>query len=240
VTYFIITDRLSGFVNVLVWEMDSVTTKQPAPGRKRFNDPEALRGRVLDAAAEAFQSRGYHSTSTHDIMRSAGVTGGALHHHFPSKKALGLAVIRERVATAVEQTWIEPVRSARTAADGILKVFEQIATGLDEREVVLGCPLGNLAIELSLANPEFRNAIREVFERWREAIAQKLRGDRTRGTLGDLDPDVFATFVVAAYSGAIVLAKAEQAAGPLNACARQLAGVLQERRRRSGGRQPSR
>ena len=75
--------------------------KKPAPGRTRFNDPEAMRRRVLDAAAEAFQSHGYHSTSTHDIMRAAGVTGGAFHHHFPSKKALAVAVIRERVAKAV-------------------------------------------------------------------------------------------------------------------------------------------
>jgi AcrR family transcriptional regulator len=75
------------------------------------------------------------------------VTGGALHHHFPTKKALAVAVIRERVARAVEQIWIEPIRSANTAAQGILGVLEQIADG----NVVLGCPLGNLAIELSLA-----------------------------------------------------------------------------------------
>jgi AcrR family transcriptional regulator len=31
-------------------------------------------------------------------VRLAGVTGGALHHHFPTKKALALAVIGERVA----------------------------------------------------------------------------------------------------------------------------------------------
>ena len=46
----------------------------------------------------------------------------------------------------------------------------------------------------------------------------------------------FATFVVASYSGAIALAKAEQAADPLKACARQLAAVMQRPDRRSGGR----
>jgi len=210
--------------------------KKPAPGRTRLNDPEAMRRRVLDAAAEAFQSSGYHSTSTHDIMRAAGVTGGALHHHFPSKKALAVAVIRERVAKAVEQTWIEPVQSARTAAQGILGVFEQISKGLDERDVVLGCPLGNLATELSLADPDFRQAIQDVFEHWRKAIAQKLRADRAAGILPDLDPDAFATFVVASYSGAIALAKAEQAADVLKTCARQLAAVMQRPTRRSGSR----
>jgi AcrR family transcriptional regulator len=214
--------------------------KKPAPGRTRLNDPEAMRRRVLDAAAEAFQSRGYHSTSTHDIMRSAGVTGGALHHHFPSKKALGVAVIRECVAKAVEQAWIEPVLSARTATDGILQAFSQISKGLDQRNVVLGCPLGNLAIELSLADADFREAIQDVFERWRKALAQKLRADRAAGILPAFDPDGFATFVVASYSGAVALAKAEQAADPLKTCARQLAAIMERPDRRSGGRRSKR
>jgi AcrR family transcriptional regulator len=210
--------------------------KKPAPGRTRSNDPEAMRRRVLDAAAATFQARGYHATSMHDIMHAAGVTGGALHHHFPSKKALAVAVIRERVASAVEQTWIEPVRAARTAADGILRTFEQISKGLDARNAVLGCPLGNLAIELSLADPDFRQAIQDVFGRWRKAIAEKLRADRAAGILPELDPEGFATFVVASYSGAIALAKAQQAADPLRSCARQLAACMQQGNRRSGGR----
>ncbi len=99
-----------------------------------------MRRRVLDVAAAAFQSRGYHATSTHEIMREAGVTGGALHHHFPTKKSLGLAVIRERVAQAVEATWIAPVRATRSAAEGILAAFDAIAASVDERGKNPGVP----------------------------------------------------------------------------------------------------
>src|SRR5450755_907676 len=96
----------------------AAVTKQRGTSRKRVRDPEAMRRRLLDVAAEAFQSHGYHSTSMHDVMQVAGATGGAVYHHFPSKKALGLAVIRERIAKAVEETWIDPIKSARTARDG--------------------------------------------------------------------------------------------------------------------------
>ena len=77
----------------------------PRPAKKtakRTNDPEGMRRRILDVAAESFQSRGYEATSIHDLVREAQTTGGALHHHFPTKKSLGLGVIRERVAPAVE------------------------------------------------------------------------------------------------------------------------------------------
>ncbi|TIW14393.1 MAG: helix-turn-helix transcriptional regulator, partial [Mesorhizobium sp.] len=81
------------------------------PG-KRTNDPDGLRKRVLDVAEASFQVRGYHASSLGDLMAAAGVTGGALHHHFPTKKALALAVIEERVSAAVEETWIAPVQAA--------------------------------------------------------------------------------------------------------------------------------
>jgi AcrR family transcriptional regulator len=203
-----------------------MATRRPAPGRTRTNDPEGLRGKILDAAAAAFQLRGYHSTTTHDLVREAGVTGGALHHHFPTKKALGLAVIRERVAQAVEETWIEPLRSAPTAAGGMADVFTRIAATLDDRGRVLGCPLNNLALELALADPEFQSALQNVFEDWQAAITQKLRTDQAAGALRNADPEGMATLIVAAYSGAMAMAKANQSSEPLKRCAQQLAAVV--------------
>jgi AcrR family transcriptional regulator len=197
--------------------------KEPAAGRTRTNDPAGVRNRVLDATAGAFQARGYFSTSTHDIVREAAVTGGALHHHFPTKKALGLAVIQERVARAVENNWIEPVRSAPTAAQGIHTAFEQIASGFDSAGIILGCPLNNLALELSVVDPEFRDAIENIYENWRRAISQKLRADVMGKIVADLDPEAFATFVIASYSGAVAQAKARQDTAPLRTCAAQLA-----------------
>jgi AcrR family transcriptional regulator len=186
-----------------------------------------MRRRVLEVAAAAFQARGYHATSTHDIMREAGVTGGALHHHFPTKKTLGLAVIRDRVAPAVEASWLEPIRTAATTAAGIAKVFEQLAATIDARGSVLGCPLNNLALELSLADPEFQRAVQAVFERWQAAITAKLRADQAAGALGTDDAEGLAALIVAACSGAMAMAKAKQSSAPLRACAQQLAVLVQ-------------
>ena len=56
---------------------------------RRKNDPAGVRARILDAAYDLFQSRGYSATSVHEIAGAARVTGGALHHHFATKKAIG-------------------------------------------------------------------------------------------------------------------------------------------------------
>lgn len=187
---------------------------------KRTNDPEGMRRRVLDVAAAAFQQAGYHATGMHDLMRQAGITGGALYHHFPTKKALALAVIAERVGPQVQETWIDPVLAAPSAAAGIRSVFADIVAGLEARGSVSGCPLNNLALELSLADPDFRAGIQAVFAHWRTALGAKLRDD------GATDPDGLATLVVSAYSGAMAMAKADQTSAALIACARQLDAVL--------------
>ena len=198
----------------------------PAPvrrrGKTRTNDPEGMRRRVLDVAEESFQARGYHASSLGDLMAAAGITGGALHHHFPTKKALALAVIAERVVGAIQQTWIEPLRAAPSTRAGVRAVFEAVSAELEQQGYVRGCPLNNLAHELSLAGDEFRVALADIFAAWRQAIADKVRDDQRGGGEAGTDPDRFAALAVAAYSGAMSMAKASQDAGVLRECLREL------------------
>jgi AcrR family transcriptional regulator len=53
---------------------------------------EATTGQLLDAARELFAARGYSATSLDDVVAAAGVTKGALYHHFASKRDLFRAV----------------------------------------------------------------------------------------------------------------------------------------------------
>ncbi|UCI24530.1 TetR/AcrR family transcriptional regulator [Mesorhizobium sp. B2-8-5] len=207
--------------------------------KKRTNDPEGMRRRVLDVAEDSFQARGYHASSLGDLMAAAGVTGGALHHHFPTKKALALAVIEERVAAAVQKTWIDPVLAASSAREGVRAVFEAVAAELEQQGYARGCPLNNLAHELSLADDEFRLALARIFAGWRRAIADKIRADQLDSGQGRTDPDRFAALAVAAYSGAMSMAKTSQDAGVLRECLRALegfepsqSGLTAKRRRR--------
>jgi len=192
---------------------------------KRAYDPEGTRGRILDAAANEFQHRGYHATSMHDIMRMAQVPGGSVYHYFPTKKSLALAVIEERVAESLAETWIEPLRQAPSASEGILSVFDAVARSITDR-AVLGCPVTNLALELSLADPDFQHALRAAYERWEKAIAERLREQQAAQKRKTIDPTGLATLVVAIFSGAMSLAKAAQSAAPLRTCRREIVRLL--------------
>jgi AcrR family transcriptional regulator len=186
--------------------------------RRRKNDPAGVRARILDAAYDLFQAEGYNATSVHEIAAAARVTGGALHHHFATKKAIGLSVIGERVGAALEETWLEPVRAAANAQAGILGVLASLACELDAQGSVRGCPVNNLTLELAFADPDFRAELRRLFDLWRSTIAERLSGRK--------DGEALATLVVAAYSGAMAMAKVEQRGEPLRLCARELKPLL--------------
>jgi AcrR family transcriptional regulator len=188
-------------------------------GRLRTNDPAGMRARILDAAADLFQARGYHDSSVQDVKRAAGVTSGAFHHHFESKKALGLAVVQERVADALEAAWLGPLEAAPTVAAGVAAAFDGIAGGLGAQSFVQGCPVNNLAVELAFSDSDFRAALQAIFAGWQARIAERLRTEGLPPAFADASPEALAATIVALYSGAMTMAKAEQSPAPLEQAA---------------------
>jgi len=200
---------------------------------RRTNDPEGVRRRIIDAAYDAFIGQGYIATGMSELRERASVSGGAMAHHFPAKRELGLAVIRDRVADAVRQTWIEPLDACADAPTAIDRIFESVISELAGKGSVSGCPLNNMAMEVSQHDREMRDSLGEVFSAWQDALSAKFQADMVSGRANDLNPASLATFVIAAYSGAMAMAKAHQDVGPLVDCRRELARLLAAAYRRA-------
>lgn len=94
--------------------------QQDISRRSNRERSDTTRAAILDAARGLFVTRGYADTSTPDIVAAAGLTRGALYHHFEDKKALFRAVA-EREASAVA-TSIEQATAGGLAARDALKV----------------------------------------------------------------------------------------------------------------------
>lgn len=59
--------------------------------------------RLVSAAAELFAERGYENTSVQQIVQRAGVTKGALYHHFSAKDDLLFAIYHRMLAMQTER-----------------------------------------------------------------------------------------------------------------------------------------
>jgi AcrR family transcriptional regulator len=64
---------------------------------------ETTRTALMEAARRLFVERGYAETATPDIVAAAGVTRGALYHHFADKQALFRAVVEQEAAAVAAE-----------------------------------------------------------------------------------------------------------------------------------------
>ena len=95
--------------------------QQTAPGT-RAAQGRATRGQLIEVATGLFADHGYGGTSIEAVLAAAGVSRGALYHHFAGKEALFTAVLEavsERVAAEVTEIisgCTDPVDAVRTGA----------------------------------------------------------------------------------------------------------------------------
>jgi AcrR family transcriptional regulator len=101
--------------------MSSMTEQQTASG-KRAAQGRATRGQLIEVATRLFAEHGYEGTSIEAVLLAAGVSRGALYHHFAGKEALFEAVVSavsEQVTvelTEAVQGCADPLDAMRTAA----------------------------------------------------------------------------------------------------------------------------
>jgi len=101
--------------------MRSMTEQQAAPG-KRAAQGRATRGQLIEVATRLFAEHGYEGTSIEAVLSAAGVSRGALYHHFAGKEALFEAVVSavsEQVTVELTETvqgCADPLDAMRTAA----------------------------------------------------------------------------------------------------------------------------
>jgi TetR/AcrR family transcriptional regulator, transcriptional repressor for nem operon len=197
--------------------------------KRRFRDPEGTRERLLQAAFREVHRTGFQSAGIDAILAATNVTKGALYYHFDSKEALGYAVIEEKVAKLTRDRWLRPMLCDGQAIDILIGVVRRIPAR--PQDVRAGCPLLNLAQEMSPLDEQFRKRLERIFLDWQEGVATLLRKGQFQGTVRrDLNPDETASFLVAMVEGYATLAKNAQDAKVWKAGIRNIVGWLRSLR----------
>lgn len=175
----------------------------------------------MEAARELFFEQGYASTGIAQILKKSGVNSGSLYHFFPSKEDLLVGVLETykgmlepRVLAPAFQRVSDPIERIFAVLDG----YRRLLQGTD---FVLGCPIGNLALEVSNSHPRVRRLIVENFDAWRKAVAT-LIADAGGRLPADIQPDALARHVLAVMEGAVMLARAYRSFEPFDEAVHQL------------------
>jgi TetR/AcrR family transcriptional regulator, transcriptional repressor for nem operon len=184
----------------------------------------ATRDQILDAAARLIHLQGYHCTSLDDVLRESGVGKGNFYYYFKSKEELGYAIIDRVFEGFIERT-LQPIfgNSSSDPISQIRAFLDRVLEHQRKSNCMGGCPMGNLASELSDVHEGFRQRLAGIFVDWRSRLAEALRLGQALGLVRpECQPAAVAQFLVAALEGAILLTKVTKDILVMEKCVEEL------------------
>jgi AcrR family transcriptional regulator len=192
------TDRSVG----IVWRMTTTRTQEGAAVRtaRATERGAATRQHILAVATEAFLAHGYAGTSLSDLISAAGITKGAFYHHFPSKEALAVEVVRARQAE--ETAGVVRASASHDRAVDQLRAAVQAASDLKDQDQGQATSLQRLCAELS-EDPELAPQIGKICDAWIDAAAGLVARAQLQGDIrADVGAHQAAEVLVATFLGA--------------------------------------
>jgi AcrR family transcriptional regulator len=178
--------------------------------------------RILESSGELFRRQGYMGTGVKQIVEEAGAPFGSLYHFFPGgKEELGAETIR-RSGFLYGMLFPEYVGPDVDVVDGIRAFFSGAAETLRETDYADACPIATVALEVSSASEELRQACADVFDAW-------IEGGTARFEMAGIPREKsrrLAIQIIAALEGAFVLGRALRSTEPLDAAGEAAAAAL--------------
>ena len=126
------------------------------------------REEILKESISLFKIKGYSNTYMANIAEAFGLIKGSIYHHFKSKDEIGLESLKY-----IHNYFVEHIFSIAYKNDlSDRQKIELIVKKTDEYFLhsVGGCLLGNLALESSNLNLDFKEEIKAYFTAWEDAL----------------------------------------------------------------------
>jgi len=169
--------------------------------------------KLLGSALALMYARSYGDVGVQEICEHAGVKKGSFYHFFPSKRDLTLAAI-DHQWTGVRQELVKEVLAGTNSplkrVERCLELFYETQCGVKAQTGhVMGCPFGNLAIELSTQDEYIRKKIESIFQELAGYLERTLEDAVAVGEAPKQDVHTTAQALVAFIQGVLLLAKSQ-------------------------------
>lgn len=172
------------------------------------------RARLIDAARSLVRARGFAGTSVDDLCAAAGVTKGAFFHHFPSKEALGVALVEDWTATTGAMFAAHPYNAAPDPLDRVFAYIDLRRALLDMPLPEFTCVAGTTVQECYLTAPAIRAAAAESIASGAAHVQAHLEQALAAHPVPGISADSLARLFQTVVQGGIILAKAANDPAP--------------------------
>ncbi len=170
----------------------------------------------MRAGLEVLTEKGFSATGIEEILGRVGIPKGSFYHYFESKEAFGLELIGrygEFFARKLDRHLRNP---ALSPLDRLHAFVDDAKAGMARFAYRRGCLIGNLGQEMGSLPESFRARLKDTFEDWQSRFSACLAEAQKAGQLApDADTRQLAAFFWIGWEGAVLRAKLEQSAAPL-------------------------
>lgn len=164
------------------------------------------RDKLMDLGEIAVRARGYGGFSYGDLADAAGIRKASIHHHFPAKADLGLALI-ERYSARLEVALGDIVSSTSTGGEALEQIIAVYRAALDGGNSM--CLCCSMAGDAALLTRPMSDALDMANQKTIIRILEVLDRGNADGTIAKVaQVEGFATAILATLQGAQLLARA--------------------------------
>ena len=175
------------------------------------------REKLLEAATAILGRNGYQATSVDEILEAARVAPSNFYYHFKSKEELAIEVLEGYFEKSRQEMAPIFMNRSITATQKLERLHEAVVKKVTASGCCGGCPMGNLAQELSDTHPEFRMRLARYFEEYVEAITGVVTDGIKAGEFRkDIDPQSAAYLLLGSMQGLMLLSKSMKKVDPLD------------------------
>jgi TetR/AcrR family transcriptional repressor of nem operon len=174
--------------------------------------PDSAKRRLIESAIRLIHAGSYGAVSVKDLCADAGIGKGSFYHFFPSKRDLALAAMDadwEQYRTGL----YEPAFASDVPPlERIARYFRMVAPwagSLAGPGIVIGCPFGNIGLEMSTQDEIIREKVREVFGHITDYFERTVQAAYEAGEIGEVDARAAAVRLLAYLEGLYVIAKVD-------------------------------
>lgn len=188
---------------------------------------EETKRRLVQKAAEIFNTRGYSGTAVSDLMEATGLQKGGIYRHFESKEELAVEAFDYAFETAMRVRFQDVDRHASS-----LKQLRQFIWNFVHRRSPIpgGCPVVNTAIDNDDGNPALRKRAREAVGAFLNRLVETIERGIGEGEIKPgTDAQALALLLFSSLEGALVVSRLEGSYKALEVVAAVLEKYLDER-----------
>ncbi len=187
-----------------------------------------LKEKIIYESMKLFSSKGYLSTSIHDIMEKANSSKGGLYNHFKSKEDIFFAVLSE-ARKVWRQRNLAGLDEIEKPVAKVKKLLENYRDRYlkDKKTFPGGCIFVTLSVELDDQKPIFSQELNEGFVRLKGMIRRLLDQGKESGEIRqEVNTGSVTEMIFSGMLGASVIYGTEKSLASLNQCINALIDYL--------------